>query len=151
MSQLATRRNHGHVDQGDRLTVLVADAHERYRSGLVRAIAMHPGLVVTAVADHGLVALSLILSERPDIALLDVRLAGLDGFTLSERLMTERITRTRVILLAAVPDRAQTNRAKSAGALAVLGKDISRWDICKALLAAVPFPRRATQSEAFDR
>ncbi|HSC02767.1 MAG TPA: response regulator transcription factor [Solirubrobacteraceae bacterium] len=117
--------------------VLIADGHEHYRSGLVRAIATHPMLRLGAVADDGLVALSLILSERPDVAVLDVRLAGLDGFAISQRLSCEQPRpTTRVVLLAAVPDRAQRTRALALGAVGPLSKDVSRWEICDAVITA---------------
>jgi DNA-binding NarL/FixJ family response regulator len=117
--------------------VLIADGHEHYRSGLVRAIAMHPGLRLGAVTDDGLVALSLILSERPDVAVLDVRLSGLDGFAISQRLLCAAPrTPTRVLLLAAVPDPSQRSRARALGAVGPLSKDTSRWEICDAVIAA---------------
>jgi DNA-binding NarL/FixJ family response regulator len=117
--------------------VLIADGHEHYRSGLVRAIAMHPGLRLGAVTDDGLVALSLILSERPDVAVLDVRLSGLDGFAISQRLLcAEPRTPTRVVLLAAVPDPPQRSRARALGAVGPLSKEASRWEICDAVIAA---------------
>ena len=120
----------------ERPTVLIADPHEQYRSGLVRAIAMHPRLRVDSVTDDGLVALSLILTRKPDLALLDVRLGGLDGFRISERLNSEQgHSDTRVVLLTAVLDHAQRTRALSVGAVDCLAKDASRSEICDALLA----------------
>lgn len=120
----------------DRPTVLIADPHEQYRSGLVRAIAMHPRLRVDSVTDDGLVALSLILTRKPDLALLDVRLGGLDGFRISERLKSERRhSETRIVLLTAVLDHAQRTRALNVGAVDCLPKDASRSEICDALLA----------------
>lgn len=117
--------------------VLIADGHEHYRGGLVRAIAIHPGLRLETVTDDGLVACSLILSRPPDVAVLDVRLPGLDGFAISERLWCANPRpATCVVLLAAVPDRAQRARAWSLGAVGPLSKDASRSEICCALLAA---------------
>jgi two-component system invasion response regulator UvrY len=125
------------VTDGDPPKVLIADGHEHYRGGLVRAVAMHPGLRLDTVTDDGLVALSLIESQHPDVAVLDVRLPGLDGFVISERLScTTPRPATCVVLLAAVPDRAQRARAWSLGAVGPLSKDASRWEICCALIAA---------------
>jgi len=124
------------VEDAGRRTVLIADTHEHYRSGLVRAIAMHPGLELGGVTDDGFAALSLIISQRPDLALLDVRLPGLDGFAITRRLMAgEPPPRTRVVLLSAVLDHAQRARARTVGAVGCLGKDASRWEICSALIA----------------
>jgi two-component system nitrate/nitrite response regulator NarL len=118
-------------------TVVLADAHARYRGGLVRAVSRHPGLDLIGVADRGPVAVSMILSERPDLALLDARLPGLDGFAVCEYLSRDRPDLpTRLILLVAVLDRAQWARADSAGAYCCFGKELSRTAICEALLAA---------------
>jgi DNA-binding NarL/FixJ family response regulator len=114
----------------NRPTVLIADPHEQYRSGLVRAITMHPGLRVDSVTDDGFVALSLILTRKPDLALLDVRLAGLDGFRIAERLGSgQGNSETRIVLLTAVLDHAQRARALSVGAVECLAKDASRTEI----------------------
>jgi DNA-binding NarL/FixJ family response regulator len=134
--------------------VLIADGHEHYRGGLVRAIAMHPGLRLGPVTDDGLVALSLILSERPDVAVLDVRLRGLDGFAISQRLCGEPRMPTRVVLLAAVPDPSQRSRARAVGALGPLSKDTSRWEICDAVIAAsqaIPNRPLPPENERGDR
>jgi two-component system, NarL family, nitrate/nitrite response regulator NarL len=118
--------------------VLIADAHEHYRGGLVRAIVMHPQLSLGAVTDDGLAALALIASQVPDVALLDVRLPHLDGFAISQRLqIREPPLRTRVVLLTAVQGEVQQARARKVGAASCLSKEAPRSDICRALLAAV--------------
>ena len=120
----------------DQPTVLIADPHEEYRSGLVRAVTMHPSLCLDSVADDGFVALSLIVTRKPNLALLDVRLAGLDAFRITERVNSERaVLKTRIVLLTALLDPAQKARARSVGAVDCLAKDASRSEICDALLA----------------
>ena len=117
-------------------TVLVADAHERYRSGLVRAITAHPELKCEGVSDHGVAALALILRRRPAVAVLDVRLPGLDGFAIGRRLRNLDLRpRTQVVLLSAMLDEPLRRRARALGAPACLSKDTSRQEICAALVA----------------
>jgi two-component system, NarL family, nitrate/nitrite response regulator NarL len=119
-----------------RPTVLIADPHEEYRSGLVRAITMHRSLCLDSVAEDGFEALALIMTRKPDLALLDVRLAGLDAFRISERLNSEgAVLKTRIVLLTALLDPAQKARALSVGAVDCLAKDASRSEICDALVA----------------
>ena len=103
----------------------------------MRAITLHPGLDLIGVADQGQVALSMIVSERPDVALLDARLPGLDGFAICERL-TARPVRlaTRVVLLMAMLDRSHLTGALRSGAFGCLGKELERNEICEALIAA---------------
>ena len=118
-------------------TVLLADSHEQYRHGLERAIIAHPALTLVAVTDNGDEAMSLILRMRPAVALLDVRLPGIDGFAIGERLaVLEPPVPTRLVLLLAVPDRTQIVRTFGAGAFACLAKEASRLEICETLIAA---------------
>lgn len=121
----------------DTVTIVLADAHESYSAGLARAITEYPGLELVGVASDGREALALILRQRPDVAVLDIRLPGLDGFAVSERLMACReATETRVVLLTALPDAAQYARARSVGASDYLEKGAPREQICDALVNA---------------
>jgi two-component system, NarL family, nitrate/nitrite response regulator NarL len=122
------------------VTVVLADTHESYSAGLARAITEHPRLELVGVAGDGREALALILRQRPDIAVLDVRLPGLDGFAVSERLTAcQPVIETRIVLLTAVPDAAQYTHARGVGAYDCLEKGVSREQICDALVnAAAP-------------
>jgi two-component system nitrate/nitrite response regulator NarL len=119
------------------LGVLVADAHEIYRAGIARAITAHPRLMLIALADDGPSALASIVGALPDVALLDVRLPGLDGFAVVERLAAHQPRLpTRVLLLSAVLDGPIAARARAVGACGCLSKDLSREAICRALVEA---------------
>jgi CheY-like chemotaxis protein len=74
----------------------------------VLAIAAHPALEIAGVPDNGCRALSMIIHQRPDVALLEVRFPGIDGFSVCERLASAPPPQpTRVVLLSAVLDYAQ--------------------------------------------
>lgn len=108
-----------------------------YRSGLARAIAARSEFDLVGVAADASTARALIERDRPDLALLDVRLSGLDGYVISELLAAhEPPVATRTVLMSAIVDRAQVARALRVGALGPLTKDESRDEICDALLAA---------------
>ena len=62
-----------------RLRVIVADDHPLYRQGIVRALESWGTFEVTAQASDGATALALIRRHEPDVALLDVRMPGMDG------------------------------------------------------------------------
>lgn len=125
------------MPKSGRPSVLLADSHEPYRGGLVRAIALHPGLDLIGVVDQGRVALSMIVAQRPDLAVLDARLPGLDGFEICEQLTRHSVALpTRPVLLMAMLDRSHFTRALTAGAFGCLGKELARNEICDALIAA---------------
>ena len=61
------------------MTVLVADDHPIYREGIVRAIKDRPELELVAEAGDGREALDQIRELKPQVAVLDIRMPGLDG------------------------------------------------------------------------
>src|SRR5512144_1608204 len=66
--------------------IVIADDHPVYRDGLVRAL-MHSGRYhVAGEAGDGETALRLIVEQRPDVALLDVRMPALDALNVLRRL-----------------------------------------------------------------
>ena len=69
-----------------RVRVLVADDHPLFREGVARAIRDRPDLELVAETADGPSALEQIGELAPDVALLDVRLPGLDGPSLLKAL-----------------------------------------------------------------
>jgi DNA-binding NarL/FixJ family response regulator len=112
-------------------TVVVADDHESYRKGLARAINACDGLRLVGQASDGREALELIDRVRPQLALLDVRMPGLDGLEVCRRL---RGSGVKPVLLSAYTGSALGERAREAGALACLSKEATRTEICEALI-----------------
>jgi two-component system, NarL family, nitrate/nitrite response regulator NarL len=113
--------------------VVVAEDHDAYREGIVRAIAGADSLELAGEATDGLEAERLIEELSPDVALLDVKMPGLGGLELCER-VAERGLPTRVVMISAYLDPSLVARAKRAGAGAYIGKDAPREEICRALV-----------------
>jgi two-component system nitrate/nitrite response regulator NarL len=115
-------------------TVVIADDHPVYRDGLARAIAARTDLSLVGEAGDGEQAERLIRAHRPDVALLDVRMPGLDGVELCARVTARRPEcRTRVLLLSAFVARTLVSEAVAAGAAGYIEKDASRDAICQAI------------------
>jgi DNA-binding NarL/FixJ family response regulator len=113
------------------LRVIVADDSDIYRAGIVRAIRSHPELELAGEFDDGEAALAAIIELRPDLALLDIRMPGIDGLELCARLqVAQPPPPTRVLLLSAYMDDAVVARAREVGADAYLSKASSRREIC---------------------
>ncbi len=113
------------------LTVLIADDSDAYRSGIARAVRAHDELELVGEVDGGDAALAAIEELAPDVALLDVRMPGLDGLQVCERLraLTPKAI-TRIVLLSAYMDATVVAKAREVGADAYLSKAASRRDIC---------------------
>lgn len=86
-------------------------------------------------ARDGLQALALCRSEKPDLALLDIRMPGLGGLELATRLRDE--TSTPFMFLSAYSDEALVHDAVAIGALGYLVKPLDVTVIVPALRAAL--------------
>lgn len=67
------------------MKVFIADDHPIVRESVAAAVAAEGGTVV-GEADSGIAALELIPKSGADVAVLDIRLIGLTGFEVAERL-----------------------------------------------------------------
>ena len=112
--------------------VVVADDHPVYRDGLVRDWADSERIEVVGSSGDGVQALELILRERPDVAVLDLRLPGMDGLSVLAQLR-DRGSRTRVLILTAYVDSSTVFRAFSLGARGFMEKVASFEEIAEAV------------------
>ena len=117
--------------------VFIADDHDGYRSGVARLIAEHPALEVVGQASDGEQALAGIVACQPDVALLDVRMPGINGIEVCRRLHAEGTApHARIVLITGTPDPVLSTQAAEAGAVALLGKETPPNTIAAQLLAA---------------
>jgi len=106
-------------------TILVIDDH-RYVREMIRALFEREGYRVLDSGD-GAEGLALAEAHRPDCVVLDVRMPGLSGFEVLERLNADPRTREiPVIMLTAVEDTLEgLDRALTGGAVDFLAKPVS--------------------------
>jgi response regulator NasT len=86
-------------------------------------------------ARDGLQALALCRGEAPDLALLDIRMPGLDGLELAQALREE--TTVPFLFLTAYGDEALVRRAVEIGALGYLVKPLDVAEIVPSLRTAL--------------
>lgn len=91
-------------------TIIVADDHPIFRQGLIQLIEREPGLCVIAEAEEGKAALELIKTHKPMIAILDLDMPEMDGFTLVSQVRNLRLP-VKVIILTMHKDELHFNRA----------------------------------------
>jgi DNA-binding NarL/FixJ family response regulator len=78
--------------------ILLADDQALVRGGFRLILDAEPDLEVVAEAADGNEAVELAAAARPDVALLDIRMPGLDGLGATRRLVAEQ-PETRVLIL----------------------------------------------------
>ena len=116
------------------MRVLVADDHPIYREGIVRAVKERPDLELVGEAEDGRVALDEIKRAAPDVALLDIRMPGLEGPQVLNALQRDGI-KTSVIFLSAFMEGELAYETVAAGARGYLSKESAREEICDAIVA----------------
>lgn len=71
------------------ITVLLADDETLIRDAVAALLELQEDIDVVAVAGRGDEAVAAALKHRPDVALLDLQMPGLDGIEVAEKLATE--------------------------------------------------------------
>jgi DNA-binding NarL/FixJ family response regulator len=112
-------------------TVLLADDHP----GILAAVSKHlgrKGLKVVGRASDGHEALRQMKQKLPDIALLDIRMPGIDGIEVT-RLAARCAPETAVILFSGYGSPAQVVEALDAGARGFLMKNAALAEVLRAV------------------
>ncbi len=114
------------------ITVVVADDHPLFRDGIVRAVRERPMLKLVGEASDGREALQRISELRPDVAVLDLKLPGLDGLQVVKALRRDGVA-CRVLMLSAFTEGPVVHELLSAGAAGYLSKSVERTQVCDAI------------------
>jgi DNA-binding NarL/FixJ family response regulator len=116
------------------LRVLMADDHPIVLAGMKALVATDPELDIIGEARDGRVALELAKELRPDAAVLDIGMPGLNGLEVALALRTEA-PEIRVIILTVHEDRAYLRQALEAGVSAYLLKRSAAEELVRAIHA----------------
>ncbi|HEY8473307.1 MAG TPA: response regulator [Natronosporangium sp.] len=115
-----------------RTRILVAEDVEVVRHTLVALLELERDLAVVAEVATGGEIVPAALAYRPDVALLDLDLPGIDGLTAAAELR-ERLPSCRVVILTGLAAPDSRARALAAGASGFLVKDGPADDLIDAL------------------
>ena len=102
-------------DKQTKIRVLLVEDHVLMRMGLVAAMQAEPDLVVIAEAEDGQQALEAFRADRPDVTIVDLRLAGEDGVNVIKAIRDEHPD-ARILVLSSYGGGDEVNRAVQNGA-----------------------------------
>jgi len=111
------------TDPGPVPRVVIADDQTLVRGGF-RLILGSAGIPVVAEAADGKQAVAAVLSHRPDVVLMDIRMPEMDGLEATRRILAARDD-VRIIILTTFDLDQYVYAALSAGASGFLLKDVS--------------------------
>lgn len=103
-------------------TCIIADDHFAIRDGIRLRLEADHVVDFVGEADTGESTLDLIRRTRPDIALVDLRMPGIDGFEVTREARAEGLP-TRFIVFSATTDRNMVERGFEAGIDGYVGKE----------------------------
>jgi DNA-binding NarL/FixJ family response regulator len=119
-----------------RLKVLVADDHRLMLAAVRMAFDDTPDIEIVGEASAGQEVLPLVGRTSPDVALVDLRMPGMDGLRCLE-LLHERHPSVKTIIFSGSDDPAAVDAAFARGAVAFIQKTIDPSDLPSIVRQAV--------------
>ena len=117
-----------------RIRVLIADDHALIREGLAELLKQSADIEVVAQASDGREALRLAEQLKPDVAVLDIMMPGLNGID-ATTVLADRVPSLKVVMLSMHGGAQHVMLALAAGARGYLLKQSASREIAPALRA----------------
>jgi two-component system NarL family response regulator len=110
------------VSDSRKITVVIADDHPIFRTGLRTLIDEQPDMLVVGEAANGREAVALFSRYRPDVTVMDLRMPDLDGPAAIKAVLNVD-PGARILVLTTYDGDEDVERAAQAGAAGYLMKD----------------------------
>ena len=114
------------------IRVVLIDDHSLCRSGLSELLEVRAGIKVVGSTGNADEAVRLLRDERPDLAIMDLRMVPVDGHRLLTRIRAEGID-TPVVVLTMSDSQEDLGKAFRAGVRGYLLKDMDPDDVVDAI------------------
>ena len=118
----------------ERTRVVIAEDEAIIRLDL-KELLEEEGYDVVGETGRGDEAVDLVRKTRPDLAILDIKMPGMDGLSAARHIAGERLA--AVLILTAFSQRDLVEQARDAGALAYLVKPFQKSDLLPAIEVAL--------------
>ena len=137
------------------MRVLIADDHPLILAGIKHALEEAEGFEVVGETNNGAQVLPLVSQTKPDLALLDMRMPGMDGLTCLDRIRA-RHPEVKVVILSVSTDPDVIQDVLNRGASAYIVKSVNPVDVPSALrqaldgtvFSAIGLPEKTAQQDA---
>lgn len=116
------------------IRVVLVDDHAVIRAGLEQLLAGTGDIAVVGTAADGAEAIEVVRRLRPDVALMDLQMPGVDGVAATRAIMAEELG-VDVLVLTSYSDGERIIAALDAGAVGYLLKDADPDDVLQGIRA----------------
>lgn len=117
------------------ISLVIVDDHPMFRRGIEQLVAQDGGFAVLAQAGSGQDGVDAVLLHRPDLAIIDLHMKGMDGIAVTRALQAAGC-RSRLIMLTVSDSQLDIVEALNAGASGYLLKDMEPEHFCAELRKA---------------
>ena len=131
--------------RGQSISLVVADDHPVVLHGILSILHAHPDLEVLATCADGIRTAEAIRRYRPDIAVLDIAMPGLNGLEVLASISSSELHSKIVFLTATATDR-QILAAVEGGAMGLLLKESAADELVSCIRAIAAGERRLAPS-----
>jgi DNA-binding NarL/FixJ family response regulator len=119
---------------GDLIRVVLADDHTVVRAGLKAVLGTAKDIDVVGEAKNGEEAIALVDRFNPDVVVMDLSMAGMDGVTATKQIVAKGVP-TRVLVLTMHPEEDYLVPLLEAGAAGYLVKSAADRELVDAVRA----------------
>ncbi|MEU7852819.1 response regulator transcription factor [Nonomuraea sp. NPDC049141] len=114
---------------GGTTRVLLADDEHLVRGAIAALLDLEAGIEVIAQVGRGDEVLAAVVEHRPDVAVLDIEMPGMDGLSAAEQISSL----CKIVILTSLGRPGYLRRAMAAGVSGFLGKDASAEELAMAI------------------
>ncbi|MBV8884255.1 MAG: response regulator transcription factor [Chroococcidiopsidaceae cyanobacterium CP_BM_RX_35] len=114
------------------IRILLVDDQRVIREGLQALLEPEVDFQVVGSANDGQTAIEQVEALQPDVVLIDIQMPRMDGVT-ATRIITQRFSETKVLVLSSYDDEASLANALRAGAKGYLLKDTPATELADAV------------------
>lgn len=114
------------------ITISIVDDDKQLRESIAIFIDGSPGFRCVSAYGNGAMALEKLPVDRPDVVLMDINMAGMDGIQCVERLKA-RMPDMQIVMLTVYEDTEKIFKALSAGANGYLLKRVAPTKLLEAI------------------